>query len=346
MARKKCTNQEDVEKIENKISTQTEESVVTEKEEKKKIKFDTTYEKGFSKNVIKKNPIRSKQVVKNLVNQYYTIQDDRIRAMNRKSSQKDNSNEESDLIFAYSIAGLKDNEEMLASWLEEYAKNDPIGQWLLSVKGIGPVLAAGIISTFDISKAQTAGAFWKYAGIDKHYAPRKKGEKFTYNPDARKLCWKIGEQFIKVSGYKKDKDGNIMVDENGNPIDRIPDALYGHLYREKLKQIIEKNEKGGFTELAALTLKEKKFKDNENEDKENETKKIYESGKLPMAHMISMARRYAEKIFLSHLHAVWYEYANGRPAPRPFAEIYLGHVHIIEPPHKEILGLKPGRDSF
>jgi hypothetical protein len=219
--------------------------------------------------------------------------------------------------------------------LEEYVKKDPIGKWLLTVKGIGPVLAAGFLSYIDISKCQTAGSIWRYAGIEGHKSPRKKGEKFNYNPDFKVLCWKAGEQFVKVSGYKKDpKTGEPLVDENGNMVDRIPDALYGHLYREKLQEYIERNERGGFAELAALTLSEKKF------EKETEAKKTYESGKIPMSHMLAMAKRYAVKIFLSHLFTVWYEYENGKAAPRPFAEVHLGHVHIIEPPHKEILGLK------
>jgi len=349
MARKKSTN----EQAENEVMDTISAANPTENNKKQKVSFQDTYERGFGRIIVKSNPITSREEATSAIRMYYDIQDFRIGAGNRQFQldSKDESDKEiestvkeneatNNISFAYAKAGLKDIEEVIASWLEDYVKRDPIGKWLLTVKGIGPVLAAGFLSYIDISKCQTAGSIWRYGGIEGHRAPRKKGVKLDYNPHFKVLCWKAGEQFAKVSGYKKDSDGNILLDENGNPIDRIPDAIYGHLYREKLKEYIERNERGGFTELAALTLKEKNF------EKETEAKKTYESGKLPMAHMISMAKRYAEKIFLSHLFTVWYEYANGRPAPRPFAEVHLGHVHIIEPPHKEILGLKPGRDSF
>jgi len=321
-----------------------EEDSKKEEKEKVEVKFSDCFDRTFNKNTVKKYPITSREEATNLVRQYYAIQKLRIGSNNRqyqldqKASNNSNSKEEN-ISFAYAKAGLKETEDVITMWLKEYAKNDPIGRWLLSVKGIGPVLAAGLISYIDISKCQTAGAIWKYAGWEGHRPPKKKGVKLDYNPHFRVLCWKIGESFQKVSGYKtvelKDENGKkykeTVRDENGNPIDRYPDALYGHLYREKLKIYIAKNEAGGFKAAADLALSEKNF------EKESTTKACYESGKLPMAHLIAMAKRYAVKIFLSNLFELWYEYENGCKAPRPFVEVYCGHVHMIEPPNKEIL---------
>jgi len=39
------------------------------------------------------------------------------------------------------------------------------------------------------------------------------------------------------------------------------------------------------------------------------------------------------KLFLSHLHAVWYENETGKKAPVPYAIAHLNHAHLIEPPH-------------
>jgi hypothetical protein len=312
-------------------------------DEKKAISFKETYEKNFAKLIVKQNPITSKEEVKSLLSLYYQIQDFRIGAGNRQfqlDSQEDDDNADAkskaskNISFVYTNAGLKDIEDTIATWLTDYVKRDPIGKWLLEVKGIGGVLAAGFLAYIDISKCQTAGAIWRYAGIEGHKAPRKKGVKIDYNPNFKVLCWKAGEQFVKVSGYAKDpKTKEVLLDENGDPVYRIKDALYGHLYREKLAELVAKNEAGGFKDFAALILTEKNF------TKETDTKKTYEEGKLPMAHLMAMAKRYAVKIFLSHLFTLWYEHANGKPAPRPFAEVHLGHVHIIEPPKKEILGL-------
>ena len=311
-------------------------------EEKKVISFKETYEKSFGKLIIKQNPITSREEVKSLLSLYYQIQDFRIGAGNRqfqldKQDEDDTDNKvkaAKNISFAYTNSGLKDIEDTIAEWLTDYVKRDPVGKWLLTVKGIGGVLAAGFLAYIDISKCQTAGAIWRYAGIEGHKAPRKKGVKIDYNPAFKVLCWKAGEQFVKVSGYKKDpKTKEVLLDKNGNPIYRIEDALYGHLYREKLAELITKNENGEFKEFAQVILSEKNF------TKETDTKKTYEEGKLPMAHLMAMAKRYAVKIFLSHLFTLWYEHANGKPAPRPFAEVHLGHVHMIEPPNKEILGL-------
>ena len=46
------------------------------------------------------------------------------------------------------------------------------------------------------------------------------------------------------------------------------------------------------------------------------------------------ARRKAVKLFLSHLHEVWfYIHTGGQRAPRPYAIEHLGHAHYIEVPN-------------
>jgi len=320
-------------KKDEKEEASTKSSSSKKKKEKIEINFQDTFDKSFNRVVVKANPIATRAEATNLVRQYYDIQKLRIGSGNRQfqldNSEKEKDNSEKNISFAYANEGLKATEEIISKWLKQYVEHDPIGKWLISIKGIGPVLAAGLISYIDITKCQTAGSIWKYAGWEGHRPPKKKGVKLDYNPDFRVLCWKCGEQFQKVSGFVKDKDGNIVLDSNGNPIYR---SLYGSLYAEKLKYYIKKNEEGGFAEAAKRTLEEKNIT-------AKETKATYESGKLPMAHLISMAKRYAVKMFLSHLFEVWYEFENKHKPPRPFAEVILGHVHIIEAPNKDILGL-------
>ena len=50
--------------------------------------------------------------------------------------------------------------------MKAYVEKQPIGQWLLSVTGIGEVISAGLIANLDIRKAKTAGAFWRFCGLD------------------------------------------------------------------------------------------------------------------------------------------------------------------------------------
>jgi len=283
-----------------------------------KVDFKDTFNRNFKRLVIKQNPITTKEEVVNLVRQYYDIQGMRVAMGNRqfqiyKRMKDEGKQVKENISFQYAVNGLKETEAVIKKWLEEYAKNDPIGQWLMSIHGIGPVLAAGFIANLDINKTKTAGGFWAYAGIDCHHAPRQKGVKINYNPGLKVLCFKAGESFIKQQNNPKD--------------------IYGKLYAEKYAYYTKKNEEGGFADFAKQILSEKNF------SKATEAKKTYESGKLPKGHINAMARRYAVKIFLSHLFEVWYEYENGVKPPKPFVEEHLGHVHIMSAPNKEILGL-------
>ena len=273
---------------------------------------------------IKANPI-SKSEIRNAVETYYDIQDIRIISGNRKfavnksaASTCDDNNDtnnspETSLYLQYVEARFKETEETIAKFLKCYAENDPVGRWLLSIPGCGPVLSSALLAYIDISKCATAGSIWSYAGWTGPMADceRKKGEKINYNPRFRVVCWKLGQSFIKVSGRDND--------------------IYGKLYLEKKQYYLEKNEAGGFKEKAAFELQHKKY------DKETASYAAYSQGMLPNSQIVAMSARFAVKIFLSHLFTLWYEYDRGIPAPKPFVESQLGHVHIMSPPHREIL---------
>ena len=83
--------------------------------------------------------------------------------------------------------------------------------------------------------------------------------------------------------------------------------------------------------ILKVDLQHKKY------DKETASYAAYSQGMLPNSQIVAMSARFAVKIFLSHLFTLWYEYDRGIPAPKPFVESQLGHVHIIPPPHREIL---------
>lgn len=288
--------------------------------EKNDVKFIDTFERSFTKNVVKKNPITSRAEASNLVKQYYDIQAFRMASGNRQGQlDKKGTATDKNISFKYASAGLKQTEVVIKKWLEEYIKNEPIGQWMLSIKGIGPVLAAGLYSYIDITKCPTAGHIWSYAGWEGHNTGRKRGQKLDYNPDFRVLCWKIGDSFQKQSGKIKENSTD-------------PTDMYCRIYQEKLRYYEDKNNAGGFAEFAAQILTEKNFT-NQN------TRAIYQSGKLPHIHMVNMAKRYAAKFFISHLQSVWYEYEFKEPAPKPFVIAHLNHVDYITPPNKDILGL-------
>ena len=88
-----------------------------------------------------------------------------------------------------------------------------------------------------------------------------------------------------------------------------------------------KNENLEYKEQAEKKLE--KF----NIGKNTEAYKWYSQGKLPPAHIQARAKRYAVKIFLSHLFSVWYELDRGKLPPKPYAIAILNHAHEIPIPN-------------
>jgi hypothetical protein len=185
----------------------------------------------------------------------------------------------------------------------------PVAAWILAQRGIGPIIAAGLLAHIDITRAQTAGAIWKFAGlIPKDIMAWKKGEKRPFNAELKQICWHAGQCFMKQSND--------------------PDCFYGHLYRSRKEYEIKRNEAGGNAEKA------KAFVVTAGATKTVKDK--IASGKMPDFNIDARARRFAVKIFLSHLHAVMYWDHYKRVPPKPFGIAILGHAHEIRIPHADI----------
>ena len=266
------------------------------------IKIETELElvQRLSKDLAKASVELKPDEVRFLVDAYYMMQENRKRSDNQvRALSKDN---EPHAIIQYIAREASVLETQIQRVLDKYTNQHPLGTWLRSIKGIGPVISAGILAHIDIEKAPTAGHIWRFAGLD---PTRKwgKGQKRPWNAELKRLCWIIGECFVKVSGYD--------------------DALYGKIWAARKLVEEENNEKGMYSEKAAEILKAKP---------DHKQKAIYATGKLPPSHVHSRAKRYAVKIFLSHVHHVMYRHRYGKEPPLPFAIAILGHAHMIEPP--------------
>lgn len=235
-----------------------------------------------------------------LVDAYYVIQEDRKRSGNQIRSM---GGEPSSPVLSWFFVQNDRLEGTLKIILDKYTDARPIGAWLKSIYGIGPIIAAGLTAHIDIRKAPTAGHIWRFAGLDPTMK-WEKGKKRPWNASLKTLCWKVGQSFMKFSNN--------------------PDCFYGQLYRQQKEKYIRKNEAGDYRERA-LELKEKY-------NKNTEAYKHLTNGKLPPAQIDAMARRWVVKIFLSHLQAKWWELETGEKPPKPFAIAILGHGHEIPPP--------------
>lgn len=238
-----------------------------------------------------------------LVDAYYMMQDQRIRSDNQVRSLA--KVDEPHAVLAWLAEQSNTLENQVKRALTKYVEAHRFSAWPMAQYGIGPVLTAGLLAHLDIKKAPTAGHFWNFAGLNPGVI-WEKGEKRPWNADLRTLCWKIGESFVKVSGK--------------------PEAFYGQVYADKKLSEVAKNDAGEFAEQAALVLTKKKIK------KDTDAYRAYSTGKLPPAHIHSRAKRYATKLFLSHLHETMYEIEYGKKPPLPYAVAHLGHAHVIAPP--------------
>lgn len=265
--------------------------------------------------------------VRYVVDQYYREQDYRKALASQIKASNDEG--EPNALLEWMYAQVRAFENNIRNAMLRYAEASEPGRWLLSVRGIGPVLAAGLLAHLSIEPwrcanpkrskriscsegnpctpeckreiVHTVGHFWSFAG----YNPGvrwEKGKKRPWNARLKVLCWKIGESFMKQSYHD--------------------DCIYGKIYLERKEYERAKNEKLEYKEQAEDKLR--RF----NIGKDTDAYMWYSQGILPPDHIHSRAKRYAVKQFLSDFHRVWYRDKFKKEPPLPYPIAYLEHVHM------------------
>ncbi|MGI9301520.1 MAG: hypothetical protein ACR2RB_02275 [Gammaproteobacteria bacterium] len=244
----------------------------------------------------------SKDETRFLVDAYYMMQDQRLRAENQVRSLSKTG--EPHVVLDWLSIQSRVLENQVKRALDQYSQSHLVGRWSRSHVGIGPVISAGLIAHIDIEKAPTAGHIWNYAGLNPGIK-WEKGQRRPWNAELKTLCWKIGTSFIKMKG----KEGSV----------------YREIYEQHFKTVEKNNKANKFKTQAAEILKTKKI------SKITNAYKAYSKGKLPDAHVIARGRRAAVKLFLSHWHHIAFEDHYGKPPPMPYAIAHLAHAHYLEP---------------
>lgn len=246
---------------------------------------------------------------KYLVDRFYQMQEDRIRVTNQVRSQIDEDTGETTephAVMRWLADQTANLESQIRVALNQYTLAHPVGKWSQSIVGIGPVLAAGLLAHIDITKAQTVGNIWSFAGANPNVV-WEKGERRPWNARLKVLRWKIGESFTKV----QNNDGDF----------------YGKIYARRKDYETKKNEAGDYADQARLALETKKFR------KDTTAKTCYEKGILPPGRIHLRAQRYAVKLFLAHWHHVAYFNHYRKHPPKPYVMAILGHIHYIQVPN-------------
>lgn len=318
-----------------------------------------------------------------LVDAYYKMQEDRIRSSHQVRSLaepvRDKPIEPHDVI-AWLQHQEEELEKQIRTALDYYSASDVAGVWARSVKGIGPVISAGLLANIEIEKAPTVGHIWRFAGLDpssrwlgtvratelvteiireveEETGEREKAgalseavltraaarintrsellmarltdyasgdfrhgradlirvlAKRPWNAGLKRLCFLIGESFVKVSNR--------------------PDDVYGKIYKARKEWETERNRRGMYADQAKAALAEKRF------GADTDAFKHYSAGHLPPARIHLRATRRAVKVFLAHLHEVLYWTRYEQLPPNPWVLDYVpGHTHRIAIPNLELL---------
>jgi len=240
-----------------------------------------------------------------LVDAYYQMQSNRITADSQIRSVEKSETPEPHAVLSWLSDQNTTLENQIKGALDRYSQAHIVGGWLRNIDGIGPVISAGLLAHIDITRAPTVGHIWSFAGLNP-MAVWEKGTKRPWNATLKTLCWKVGESFVKVCN----KDT----------------AYYGHVYKQRKEAETARNEAGLYAEQAKAVLEKKKI------GKTTDAYAAYSIGKLPPAHIHARAKRYAVKLFLAHLHEVWFTKHFGEAPPKPYPIAILGHAHYLAPP--------------
>ncbi|MFA5397607.1 MAG: hypothetical protein WC346_16475 [Methanogenium sp.] len=159
---------------------------------------------------------RIRNYIRLLTKSYYDYQLMRVRLSNRMQLKKDGSNmknhpkndetflvEKKELdvqIFLDTmIKETKNKEELILEKITEYVKQTNLWKlFLVNVKGCGPLMAAVIISEFDIEKATTVSKMWAFAGISPGFT---KGRKWNKDKTEIILSHNLVPQDKKTPGF-------------------------------------------------------------------------------------------------------------------------------------------------
>lgn len=249
-----------------------------------------------------------------LVDGYYMMQSQRIRAANQVRSLSESA--EPTAVLSWFFGQNRVLEGSVRAALDSFSNSKPLGRWARSICGIGPVISAGLLAHLDVTKP-TVGHLWRFAGLDPTVTWGK-GQKRPWNASLKTLCWKIGESFVKVKSRESD--------------------VYGAMYETYKKRIEAENLDHKFTDAAAVGAA--------RVGKTTEAHKHYVQGFLPPGHIHARAKRFAVKMFLSHYFAVGHFIEMGRVPPLPYPIAILGHAHLVGPPNMELVpGMKEAWDS-
>lgn len=217
----------------------------------------------------------------------------------------------SELILVDQYRRIEDDEVSSFRQLQSILNNIPIySEYLSTVKGVGPAMAAVLITGFDIHKATYPSSFWMYAGLDVAFDGRGRTRQEAHLVE-RKYINKAGVEATRMGvTYNPWIKTKLMGVLSGSFLRASsPWAAVYYGYKNRL-------ETDPSRQKVTLVKYKKMHKDKED------TTKVW-----PPARIHRAALRYMVKQFLLDFWREW-RTLKGLPVPGPYSETKLGM-----PPH-------------
>ena len=259
-------------------------------------------------------------------------------------------------------------ETQMTKALYDFSMRHEVGRWCATVKGIGPVISAGLLAMVDMDECPTDGHIWSFAGMNPNQVwlsaveadAAVAAESGTPEEVLQKVCAKFRKKEATIRKFATlGDDGETAIEMTRKSIakslcrrpysarmknlaykigagfkmaNKDPESLYGQVYRKRKDLEVQRNEAGAFAEQAKAVLLK-----NPN----HAQKAIYAKGKLSDGHIDARAIRYTAKLFLADWHHVAYCAYFGVEPPHPYPIAIMGHGHLRQTPNAHPRGL-PG----
>ena len=194
--------------------------------------------------------------LKILVRAHFDYQRERLRLDGqlgvKKSGEKKKGTPERDELLLLELYNRREQvfamEETTAKEIAKEIHGHPLWTaFLQDVKGCGELIAAVIITEFDINKWENVSKGWSFAGLAPGKDRKEKGKKCPYNQFLRaKLCGVLGSSFLKCNSPYREYYDNMKhrlesMDwgtESKNPTDKKrPKA--GHQHKAATRYMIK-----------------------------------------------------------------------------------------------------------
>lgn len=301
-----------------------------------------------------------------LVDTYYQIQQFRIEAAGQARASLVASEP---VEFVNWVKGVMTIfEGSIKSALDAYSEAQVPGRWAKSIVGVGPVIASGLLAHIDIRKARTAGAIWRFAGLDPtsqwlgadqaRVVVRQVFDELTVDnvepaPEealatiATRLSRRI-DSFTRLASDRK--TGRITKTSLEKASARRPWNARLKVLAWKIGESFVKQQAHADDVYGKMYMRRKAQEVERNESgqfkdqaaailarkrigKDTIAYQHYIVGKLPPAQIHARAKRWAVKLFLAHYQHVAFESHFGTPPPKPYVITHMGHEQYLAPPN-------------